>query len=120
MNPYLKFLVVVIFFILVASSSTYLLKQVVESAEVRMAEVKNNTPQTIYEYEVLELIKVNVLIGSNHFRIIYIDHTGAMIKKNFNYKGDLNVVQSNITKLVVENPECCVHPTKYTLYADFK
>lgn len=120
MNPYLNFLAIVIFAFFVASSSTYLLKQVVESEEARAAEAKNNTPQTRYENEVLEHDNVNVLIGSDYYRIVYIDHTGSMIKKNFNYKGDLNIVQSNITKLVVENPECCVHPTKYTLYADFK
>lgn len=120
MNPYIKFVAVVIFVILVTSTSTYLLKQTTESQEERMAEAKNNTPQTRYENEVLEYGNVNVLIGSDYYRIVYIDHTGSMIKKNFNYKGDLNIVQSNITKIVVENPECCLYSSKYTLYADFE
>ena len=119
MNATKDVILFIISLFVITSIALYGLSEAFKIVNENDAELRKNTPQTRYENEVLEHGRVNVLIGSDFYRIIYLDRSGAMIKKDFKFDGDLHMVQSNKTKLVIENPECCLYPTVYTLHGDF-
>ena len=78
--------------------------------------IRTSHNETEYQYQILSIQHVNVLIGSDYLIINYMD-TNSIVKSLEVDYDDITRVESNQSKLIIRNPEFNGYPREYIVYS---
>lgn len=82
-------------------------------------QLRDTHSPTRYEYPVVSVERTQDFFGNNFYVVTYLEDV-ALTTTTFNTRGELYLVKSNKSILVLENPELNGYPKKWTLYWEFK